>query len=465
MNTDKKLAFKSNDFRDSESISSRHREKTENGIRKNRDKVTKRHRKPEKQIADGGVGEAIKQVFELPFMSNQQLYALSTLMTNARDLINPYFAPSSMYPEYANGPFLFNDNAIIAQLIQLFGKGNINAGHILINVSAADEPGVWINRLVLAGIVPILMQTINNPNAHIETRGSAFWIITNMCADNDNTRNAMISEPLLLTGMKMQTDPDVVREVYFAWKSFLAHIPLPMPNRIQMLWAHMPYTEDNNDLNHLRQGIMRVVRSGAPYQEWAYQSPDVMRLMQRVAAFYGCLVDHPVIREELLQKGILAMFGNFLMDYDVENRIWATLALTNLSKYAADQMVADRVLIERCISMIKNVDNNRLQYELYYFIVRLLNSSESARLLLLELDVVFIFVSLLASQVMRNHISLMEEALVTLYNLLEAYPAAAERFDELSGVEYVQFIFEDSENPSLKRKADEICTLLEAQLK
>ena len=302
---------------------------------------------------------------------------------------------------------------------------------------------------------------INNPVASGDNRSSAFWIIANMCIDNDNTRNALIAEPLLLSGMRMQTDPVLVQDVYYLWNFLMANPPFPMPEHIQVIWNSLPYTQDDSNLTLLRRGVMRLVKSSALYQEWAFRNPDVMRVMSNVAAFYGCLIKHNELRDITLQQGMLDTLCNFLNDFNIENRIWALLALTNLTKHVPNQILAHRFIIERVIEMIRAVDENRVQHELYYFIIHLLANSETARIMLIEKDVMCVFASLFESVIMREDVPLMHDGMGVLLDLFHAYPHCMQRFEELGGRESVE-MFEFSDSQDLLLRADKICTLLGA---
>ena len=111
--------------------------------------------------------------------------------------------------------------------------------------------------------------------------------------------------------------------------------------------------------------------------------------------------------------------------------------------------------------MIRAVDENRVQHELYYFIIHLLANSETARIMLIEKDVMRVFASLFESVIMREDVPLMHDGMGVLLDLFHAYPHCMQRFEELGGRESVE-MFEFSDSQDLLLRADKICTLLGA---
>lgn len=111
--------------------------------------------------------------------------------------IQYYYAPSEIYPEHIEGPFLFGTPHVLRHLVTLLKTSQHVEllqciSHIMILISAHPEPQAWCPRLIGLGILDDIMKLINVcPDRLI--RENLIWTLSNIALDNIVARKKVFS--------------------------------------------------------------------------------------------------------------------------------------------------------------------------------------------------------------------------------------------------------------------------------
>ena len=187
-------------FTDAFNVTDRHREASATSLRKNRQAKLDSKRKINTSGPNEGnnIPDMIRELNLADFLSNSEqcLIQLQKLDVILRYESEPYFAPSTMYPENQQGPYLFSNPAIIPRLVNMLTLVPCTelASRCLANIAAHDETVTWTLQLVKNSFPQQAIKMLEHSTLTQKTRENLLSALANIMYDAQQFRHLITCE-------------------------------------------------------------------------------------------------------------------------------------------------------------------------------------------------------------------------------------------------------------------------------
>lgn len=461
-------------FATDDAVRSRHRERAGDGLRKRREaeKHSKRRQEGSGNLSEQELRTLIQQ--HSPMGNNLEI--LCQVLGSGKAVYR-FFAPEATWPEYAQGPFIFTDanKTLIPRLVQAFAAGNLIAGDCLIHISSHDNNFVWAFKLAEAGAVDVALAVARENRHGSQATATAYWILANMCTDNERTRNHIL-ERGVLDVLKAQTfDPVVLLDMCCLFKTLYDHVPVPPIESIANgVWPKMAQIFCTTDVEPIRNvlllAMINMSRCSNQYVEWLVAQEAIMQrivtLAPTIEVLYLCatLTRCDSAHMAMAPYDVVGVFVAGLLAINPAMRIEGGLGLCNL---AHTPLYLERLCEPRVLDVVfmqfRNTDIWRVLKELYWFLTQLIiiapSQTEDIReAILYRLMANGVIVQLL--QLFRSEAdpNLLHDALMALGIIFTWQgPAALQEFEDHEGVAKLEAL---EFNPSCSAQVQALATRL-----
>jgi hypothetical protein len=426
-------------------ISTVHRERNAESIRKKREEQTKKKRIVSEEI---NVREIIQQWLNTPTLD-----LLNKILGSGKNA-EPYYAPSKLYPEHSAGPFIFPNDLGIRKLIELFATGDYVAGQCLLHITGHGEVCTWTYKLINNGLVPVLMHHLHN-NQH---PALCYWMIANMCTDNIKTRDLFISLPEYHCSFAKQTDLEVITEACLAFKTLFDHSPIPPIEAIAPLWINYfqrvnPAEERSQAITYLNEAlIIMTVKGNAPYRIWiAREQPQIISRLIESIEFLFFMSNTPETHGALIESRVIPKLVGFLHSVIPHNRIYAATALSYIAA-SVPFIFHDPTILSMFTTIIANCDIWKVQRFLYFALTTIgLNIDDYS--LMVEHQLIYHIYTILAS----DDTNLLINALYVLRRLFVwNQDLTMEQFDGFDGISRLESLGVRNQNEEIQELVENI---------
>lgn len=492
-NDTKKQSIKQK-FGDQELVSARHRERAGVGIRKKRDRIIKRTRDVVVSTVfvndlaigntEGDIVRAIRSLNLEVFLSPQpetQVTLLSAILTKGV-LVEPFYAPSELYPEHSNGPFLFTDDRIIQGLIRYFANGLEKAAECLTCISGHPQSLTWSLKLMTMDIIPVIMTHLHNPNASQTLKSAGFWIMGNIAIDHPSMRDEVIKQGAIDALLNHSHDDLVVlTEMVCCTRALYQYHPLPDAQITKALWEGvigpciptLPKGEDSIPTRCIVKTVQLMGRyGGEEYHKWLVSNGSLMAWLidmgkanvqvPLIMDLFATLTRTMDVHRVMVEMGCITIFTGCLNNIDPIVRTEAGLGLSNLaSNPSCVPLLATKDILSAVNTQFNNSDNWKISKQLYWFITEMTLSCAkigpqegmTPLLFMVENGLIRHLVDLLVRASMEPLVLI--NGLRAIALICQALPYQRNVIEELDGVSKIENLFSFS-NPEVQKLAEMI---------
>lgn len=334
---EKKLSIKSTPT--GEAITKNHVEKS---LRKQKEKrkemmFSKRTGKQQSSPSpsDGDLKKLISNFPMSEFMQNPKPIDIVTKLAEILRIPDSkyYYDKSNIYPEYDEGPFLFQNKLVLQRLISFLNTSQdmdllIAVTRALIFVSAHEEAMTWSFEMVRCNFIPFAITLLDKcPN--LEIKENIILIFANLMADNVMVRSKILTferfQQVFVNNLKIHTEHLMDNSAFLFNCALLEEVPL---KHIEPIWETMieySYNCPEGDvLRVLICGITRGVTMDCDDYRLNVAANDRLlealmkpktqdeSMLRMIANIMSALMATPSLHEKLITKGILGLYHIFL---------------------------------------------------------------------------------------------------------------------------------------------------------
>lgn len=458
---------------DRDAVGGRHRRRNQEETRSRRQDAQKRVRTFALTLEE--LHQMVQKLHTLP----DPLPTLRTILGTGR-MAHAFFGPSNLYPDYT-GPFLFNQPHVLQHLVHLFEQGNQVAAECLTSVAGFDEPDTWVRVLIELGVVPVVLNHLENSTTSVALRVECWWMLSNITIDTSTARDLVCKSHNMVDLVQKQPlgDKEVFTEVLLFVKAIFERSPVPDSTYLaafgNVLMQGLRHCSDNDPLitTAVGQLLKNLVRHW-PVQghQWLLSQPDLVQHVVETSKNVGlrCLfvevlaklcMYEPCQEQMVTQYQVVPLFMTFAVGADVNARAASLQGLRNLAQNSqCFPVLTNTEWIARFFGMFLDTDMWMVRKELFWFLTTLIaktpeETKPSFFAFLLENRAAYYLIDCIVASTLEY--DLLFNALLSVEIMLAVHASVAQIFVDTQGVEHIERLLVH-ESPQLRNAAERIIT-------
>lgn len=457
-----------------ETITRRHAERQQDGLRKNReDRLTKLRSLqtlpvPVTSIRTCDIGSLNLEQLIMDPNPLEQLEILGAFLSRPESV--QHYAPCpQMWPE-ATGPYLFTNPNVLQRLVQLLQHPDPDIRRLVIycldNVAGHELTNVWVPQLIQCGVIPFA-------KALIQTDSNVVFMFANMCADNPMSRNQVLEAgiiPLVVATINPNSSPELIFNTAFLLKACFIHgTNLPRSDLVLPLWNVMirgvflqrfgesvfDNKEEFETLCQLVKCIELLTRYSPEYTAGTLLQDSVLlnRLTKYVDSDFPSAVRYMTARifehiSELLPQHLVRIIGDLvniqcilMRDQELNVRVCGAMGLKNLTQHFSDSIGNNKNVLNTIAMQYENARQYYMQKELHLIMVNLVRIAP-------QWNDNYVPMVHYMSLLLQNHVAegvLLRSVMEALIRLIKWRPSIANTVEEtaMGGLERIEHLHED----------------------
>ena len=295
------------------------------------------------------------------------------------DAADRYFSQSPLYPEIT-GPYLFTTDKPFYWLMSLLKHPSIEIVKLVTscfcNISAHEEDGIYVPRLIKLGLVERLLEILNiDPPTILAT-------LSNMCRDNVESRDYIVSSAIIgrISSIGEQHLFHIVDLfcAIFKYRDYLPNAQLVKPlfqiMTHDVLFGHFPETPsdraDRQILNRILIAVFKVVAASDDYKAELVDDGPLMNQLCRYNTIEAAKILSELTQDRFLHPKLTSLipkFTYFLNMPDADLKIEGALGLANLAESEASfPLIVSDPVMHSIRMQFENVEISPVLHTLYY---------------------------------------------------------------------------------------------------